>query len=199
MPKTQMNKGRGRTNKPPPRPPISQPSRLRKYSDEHLAYEVNMLRLAASIRVHSSDPTLRILVAFVNNARVESFAQHLRNLIVFLYPDKFRLDKSDVSAHHFLAARSQYADRLTGRPVLSKSLARAKRRADKELAHLTDERIGGTPSVKLWNFVGLRRELYALLSLFVLRSDPDRLGPKAREAIRNLGTLKHLTFRIGAA
>ncbi|SRR6266849_6242909 len=80
-----MNKGRGRTNKPPPRPPISQPSRLRKYSDEHLAYEVNMLRLAASLRVHSSDPTLRILVAFFNNARVESFAQHLRNLIVFLY------------------------------------------------------------------------------------------------------------------
>ena len=146
-----MNKGRGRTNKPPARPPISQPSRLRKYSDEHLAYEVNMLRLAASLRVHSSDPTLRILVAFFNNARVESFAQHLRNLIVFLYPDKFRLDKSDVSAHHFLAARSQYADWLTGRPVSSKSLARAKRRAEKELAHLTDERIGGTPSVKLWN------------------------------------------------
>ena len=97
----------------PPPPPILDPAGLCSYSDEHLAYELRMLFGAladASVPlgrlrpVPSSDLTTTstpvITSTFVagtsdfqSNARIEAFANHLRNLIVFLYPDEYALNR----------------------------------------------------------------------------------------------------------
>src|SRR5206468_8513029 len=82
--------------RPPPRPPITEPSKLREYSDEHLAYEVEMLWLAATHPPPDPNTAQDAKTRFVSNAQAEAFALHLRNLIVFLYPDRFPLKDDDV-------------------------------------------------------------------------------------------------------
>lgn len=161
-------------NRLPPRPPISQPDRLKRYSDEHLAYEMKMLFRAVRAR-----PTSR----FFNNARIEAFANHARNLIVFLYPDLFSLMPDDVAAHHFLASSAPFAEWRRIRPPLVPVLRRAKVRADKELAHLTARRIAGRRPQKAWDMVGIARALRSILQVFVSRADPARLGAAVAAAI----------------
>jgi len=169
--------------KRPPRPPISQPQRLRKYSDEHLAYEVQQLLLAAGCGQVQFEGPGAPFGEFLNNARVEAFALHLRNLIVFLYPERFPLQRDDISAHHFLSSRSAFPDWIRHRPGLSPALARAKRRADREIAHLTAARIAGTRQAKNWQITDLVRELAKVLAVFLDRADPERLGARARAEI----------------
>ena len=137
--------------KSPPPPPLTEPSELSAYADEHLVHEVSMLWLAAIQEPPTSD-TPAATGDFIRNAQAEAFALHLRNLIVFLYPEWFEPKRDDVCAHHFLDTPAPYEDWLKHRPGLSTVLENAKRRADKELAHLTTARIAGTPVSSL-NFV----------------------------------------------
>jgi len=120
---------------------------------------------------------------FQSNARIEAFANHLRNLIVFLYPDEYALKRYDVAAHHFLSGQDPYTLWLGRRPPLSSSLRAAKARADKELAHLTVQRIAGTPPSKAWPMRALAEELRQLFDVFISAADPNRLGAQARRAV----------------
>jgi len=171
--------------KPPPPPPISELSELSAYADEHLVHEVSMLWLAASQDPPSSEtpPATR---DFARNAQAETFALHLRNLIAFLYPDWFEPKRDDVCAHHFLDTPAPYQDWLRHRPGLSTVLENAKRRADKELAHLTTARIAGTPQEKHWDVLSLLREIDQVLAVLAQRADPKRLGSEAQAAITGL-------------
>jgi hypothetical protein len=185
--------------RPPPPPPIPEPSKLREYSDEHLTYEVEMLWLAATHPPPDPNTPQDAKTQFISNAQAEAFALHLRNLIVFLYPDRFPLKDDDVSAHHFLDSESPYEHWLQHRPVLSSALERAKSRADKELAHLTTARIAGTPPVKRWDPCALLRELNSVLASFATCADPNRLGDRARAAIAGLAEGVTRYCREGAA
>jgi hypothetical protein len=169
----------------PPRPPISQPHRLVKYADEHVVYELEMFFGAVRSRSLTVAATTRSTVGFFSNARVEAFANHLRNLITFLYPGPYPVRKGDVAAHHFLPGPAPYARWCRVRPQLSRTLKRAKERADKELAHLTDKRISGVRAVKAWDFVGLGNEVRDVLQIFLGEADPARLGTAVRAAIPN--------------
>jgi len=173
-----------------PRPPISQPSRLTNYSNEHVKYEIEMLLQAAIL---SGAP----LQWFFANARTEAFAQHLRNLIEFLFPDRFGRRPDDVSAHHFLASRTAYSDWLKVRPRLSRALAKAKQRADKELAHLTAARMAGTPPPKTWLVCALLIALDDVLVVFAAQADHARLGAGARAAIAALSGWVTVNCRVG--
>jgi hypothetical protein len=153
---------------------------LMAYSEEHLLYELLMFRLAATTIPPrpTSETTL-----FFSNAHAEAFALHLRNLIVFLYPDRFPKKSDDVAADDFSG------DWLSHRPPLPAVLETAKKRADKELAHMTTLRIPGRPPEKHWNIRGLVRPLNDILALFATAADPTRLGPKARGEIAALAAL----------
>ena len=164
------------------RPTISQPTRLRKYSDEHVAYEVEMLRNAAAYSLVQIPPPYIPVTGFFSNSRTEAFALHLRNLIEFLFPDRW-WQRDDVKAHHFLASRSAYADWIKVRPRLSALLTKAKGRADVEVAHLTKHRKAGTPPPKYWNADVLLPELDKVLTVFAAQADPERLGARARATI----------------
>jgi hypothetical protein len=165
------------------RPPISQPSRLRKYSGEHLVYEIGMFFAAVRCRSLSVAAPGVGVGWFLRNACIEAFANHLRNLVAFLYPDVYPVRAHDVAAHHFLAGPSPYASWRRARPPLSAALRKAKARADKELAHLTSKRIAGVRPAKAWAIIPLAQEVRSVLRVFVAEADPNRLGNSVAAAI----------------
>jgi hypothetical protein len=150
---------------------LSDPEAL-AYSQEHVYYEIEMLFLIGQLLDRASAPTSpREQVVF--NALVQSFAIHLRNLIMFLYPD--RVYPTDVLATDFVADLGAWQRNL---PAISGTLKDAKTRAHKEVAHLSTERIAGTPPDKAWDGPGLIAEIKALLDNFVQHASPNRLAPK---------------------
>ena len=72
----------------------------------------------------------------------------------------------------------------SGPMVLSQTLKDAKRRVNKELAHLTTGRISGSPARKAWDVNALAAELRPLLREFTTKAAPTRLSPRVKSAIR---------------
>ena len=110
-----------------------------------------------------------------SNTQIESFMAHLRNLIDFLFT--LRPGDTDVAAVDFCAPGAW-------NPVITQTLSDARRRVNKELAHLTTDRISGSPSRKQWDFTRLADELRPQLQNFVARADAAKLSPRIRTAIR---------------
>jgi hypothetical protein len=161
------------------------PQALLDFSGEHLAYEIEMLFRA--IRAASAEAELNALepglAAFVKNAVVETFANHLRNLVTFLYPEEFDQWKGDILATDFFESEEVRQTWLQQRPSISGSLMTAKRRADKEMAHITVERIGGTSDAKGWAFGPLGAEILLVLQGFARAADAARLHGKVRQLL----------------
>ena len=150
---------------------------LLTYSREHLRYELWMfLRLGAYL---PEVPTPRNEQEKVEaNALIEAFMVHLRNLIGFLYPDRFT--PFDVIAGDFFPD-PYFWDEI--RPRLSSPLQVARDRAHREIAHLTTARIAGTPPKKGWPFSSLIAEIRVLMKLFADHASPHRLHPAIKEVL----------------
>jgi hypothetical protein len=115
---------------------------------------------------------------YINNAIIEAFGIHLRNIIDFLFIDDPK--PSDIVASDFLIPHEWMALR----PPISPTLQIARVRANKEIAHLTTERIFGTPPQKQWDFDGLAGEIRQLLRLFVTHAKTTSLSPIVTSVIR---------------
>ena len=154
---------------------------LLAYSAEHVAYEVDMFFGLAEIL---SSPTRSISassadgVRIVNNSLVESFGIHLRNMIDFLYLDNPR--PSDVVAADFCIS-GQWEDL---RPAISQILDITRVRANKELAHLSTDRIAGTDPAKGWAFTALANEIRPIIQLFTRNARATALSPNVAKAVR---------------
>ena len=196
------------------RPKITDPHELFFFSDEHLRYEILMFfaasqKMAEYVRspgpsATSTDTPMRVLSSlaepswFLRMATIEAFVMHLRALIGFLYPDEVRPRDDDVVAHDFLAepgpgGPSQEERWLEARQAMSDGLRAAKRRADKELAHLTSERLAGVPETKRWPVEELAKELVRALATFRECADPERLGDEIRTLLSGIGQPKDAT------
>ncbi len=138
-----------------------------------------MLRLAA-ITPPPTNRNTSDSAWFFGNAQTEAFAVHVRTLAAFLYPEHFQSKPDDVTAGHFFSSPHEWQLR---RPKLSDALAAARKRSDKEVAHVTTARIAGTPPAKHWDVRTLLRELGTVLVLFATYAESERLGPKARDEI----------------
>lgn len=146
-------------------------AQLLEYFREHVRYEIQMLLNA----------TYGIMMQFVvpngfQHMPVESFAIHLRNLITFLYP--FTSRPGDVCAEDFFVNDETW-EKL--RPELSKVLEIAKKRADKEVGHLTTSRQVGTPASKRWDVRGLAMDLIPLIELFCNSADKFELKSEIKD------------------
>ena len=178
---------------------------LTAYSDEHVWYEVWMFfevvtaltRVSASASSYVSSTTsgpTTVAAPFgvpnsiapppgsvmrpstvLNNTKIESFMAHLRNLIEFLFT--LKPGDTDVTAVDFCAPGAW-------KPVITQTLTDARRRVNKELAHLTTDRISGSPLRKQWDVTRLAQELKSHLQDFVARADPAKLSPRVKTAIR---------------
>ena len=165
-----------------PASPVERPfteTYLLAYSDEHVFYEIDMFLWLAQVcgggakigAGYHGDATR------LSNVLIEAFVVHLRNLIDFLYIDAPQ--KTDVVAADFCAAGTWKA----ARPPLSSVLDKARKRAHKEIAHLTTNRLTGSPPAKEWEFVALATEIQSVLRVFAKTAMPSWLSERARSVI----------------
>lgn len=140
---------------------------LRKASDL-LHYEIWMLRSLANGL--ASDIAWERPIA---NALLESFVIHFRVLMYFLYPTNAKPD--DIIAEDFFDTPERWSEI---RPQLSESLRHAKRRADKEVAHLTYARLDVTPETKPWQFVEIADEISKIIDIFLKEVPKNMLGSR---------------------
>ncbi len=151
-------------------------SELLAYSHEHLRYELWMfLRLGDFLPAPYPENEQEKVV---NNALIEAFVVHLRNLIGFLYPDK--VASLDIIAEDFFSDPDTWE---LIRPQISRSLVEARDRAHREIAHLTTARISGTPTKKAWPIPALIAELKVLMRLFVDHASSQRLHASVKELL----------------
>ena len=115
---------------------------LAVYSDEHIRYEIEMFVWAAR-------QCREFQAGYLLNALIEAAVLHYRNLIEFFVPTDIHDD--DVVAKLYLM-EAMSMKKIHG------PLKAARRRANKELAHLTLDRKAGTPRDKDWNFEAISNE-----------------------------------------
>ena len=172
-------------------PPIPR-SDLRDYLGQHVGYEFSMLQSSAASlislnkdrlteygkAVHGKEIDRDEYAGIVSSMFLESFVLHLRNIIDFFYFEredpKRRPKKGDIMAEHFYVGMM----RPNGFPPISDTLKNARRRADKELAHLTAERLPSNSPHRGWNYVGLLKEIGERLDLFRRFCDPELLDER---------------------
>ena len=138
---------------------------IHQYFNVHVRYEVQML-------LHVTSGVLEKIQVpqMLMHAPIESYAIHLRNIITFLYPSTVR--DSDICAKDFFVDSETWSKI---RPPLSDSLEKAKRRADKEVGHLTTARISGSPDEKQWDVKNLTGEIFPIMRFFVESADRVKL------------------------
>lgn len=138
---------------------------LQKASD-HFHYEIGMFQnlvrgLASGIAGDS----------VINNALLESFGIHTRALLGFFYADNSRDD--DVIADDFFSEPTEWQ---SIRPPITEILENARKRTDKEIAHLTYRRIEISPKEKGWDIILIHSDLEKVIDIFLNSVEPDLLG-----------------------
>lgn len=157
-------------------------SELLEYSREHVFHEIEMLFDSAQLLAHfdhskrDTDPVSHV----IGNALVESFAIHLRNLTDFLYPRPSG-KPSDVLAKDFCSQ-----DVSVGLPSIGAQLDGARRKADKQVSHLTSERLPARDPGKRWHYLDLAEQIRVRLVHFVNCADSNRLHPRVVDFVRAL-------------
>ena len=142
---------------------------LREASN-HLHYEVWMLgSLAQSIASGIATQ------GWLTNALLESFVVHVRGVMDFLYNDNPQGD--DVVAQDFFPLPDAWFDI---RPKASELLIAAKKRAGKEIVHLTYARQNVTPETKPWRFTEIANEVTAVMQTFLDHVPDENLGSRWR-------------------
>ena len=146
------------------------PDYLRRYSKDHLLYEIAMLfqfgrLLSGGIAAQSPE-----VATILRNGSIEVFVLHLRNILDFFYsPPR----KTDIAAMMFYDS----AKLPSGFPHKSKTLDKAHWRAHKEMSHLTTERLWEGDPKKAWNFPQLMNEIKPLVEKFIETASHSRLHP----------------------
>lgn len=119
----------------------------------------------------------------INNSLLESFAIHVRALIGFFYSENPRID--DIIAEDFFP---NPVDWQCKRPLKTEILDKAKKRADKEVAHLTYTRLDVTPEQKHWEFLKIFNDLQVPINIFLDNVPTDLLGSNWEDTKRRRAT-----------
>lgn len=149
-------------------------SELREYSDHHLKYELEMLLWCTAI-LNSLAETRKAgaLPLAINNAVMNSFSMHARNLIDFLYLRSLGKDRGeDIIIEDFIEL-SQLANCL---PVMTPLLEEAKHKTDKQVAHLSKNRIQYEQVGKEWMVSDIVLDLIKAFHATSGRFPPERTG-----------------------
>jgi hypothetical protein len=138
-------------------------NRLRRFAEEHLLYEAGMLyEVTGKLmnRHHEDDPV-------VQNALLESFGVHNRNLIDFLWLARPMKD-TDAIARDWIEGWQA--------PEMSERLANVKDRVGKEMVHLSYNRLDVPEDEKGWTVLGIGPEVIGGFAKFATEV-PDNLVP----------------------
>jgi hypothetical protein len=143
------------------------------YSGEHLLYELQIFLWTGKElgREENKGPIRSVLI--------ESFVMHLRNLIDFFCTAAGDEREDDIIAADFAAGWSE---------SMSNTLKEAKKRANKELSHLTLGRKNGPDPTKPWDIGGLFDEAHHIGRRFAAEASQAKLSPKVPEWLNMLRT-----------
>jgi hypothetical protein len=122
----------------------------------HVLYELNMLIIIANAVVSGIAGKSPL-----NNSLIESFAIHVRNLIDFLWPVKPSNDH--VISNDFFGNNEW----ITIRPEIPVILKKARIRANKEISHISYDRLKVKPENKPWDFISITNEISSVMDLFI--------------------------------
>lgn len=131
-------------------------SNLKEMAYEHISYEIEMLNFSLDKLIKGG---LNILE---RNAFLEDLLLHSRNIIDFLYLDEPNHSDDTLALDFFIDAEPY----LRQRPPISESLINLKKRANKEINHLTYARLEVTSEGKIWQTASLWKEINNVLAIF---------------------------------
>ena len=114
----------------------------------------------------------------IANALLESFVIHVRAVMDFLYNDSPQPD--DVIAEDYFTSPDEWRK---VRPDLTELLKSSKRRAGKEVAHLTYARLDVTPETKPWAFIQIANEISSIINIFLQHVPKSKLGSQWKNSI----------------
>jgi hypothetical protein len=158
-----------------PRKVMSDPD-LITYSKDHVLYEIAMLVQVGGLMMTCSFQGAA--AELTQNAFVESFAIHVRNLVDFLYPGT-NIKGDDVLADDYFPN----GKRPSTFPALPHTLKVARERAHKQVSHLTTGRLGANDPGKGWTVPALVTETLKILVEFAKQASPERLDQSVREYV----------------
>ena len=147
--------------------------KLKKVS-HHLCYEYE--QLVNTARILGDCPCGQSTY----NVLLDSFALHVRNLVDFLYTENPGSD--DVYAGDFFASKQNWIDI---RPAITPILEEAKKKTNKQAAHLTYKRLQYVGESKKWPFKQISEDLVAAFDVFLKCVDRDLLGLDLQKLIDN--------------
>jgi hypothetical protein len=150
---------------------------LLRYSKNHVRYEIDMFFRAGVEVLQNNFPKTDPLM--YKNALVESFATHLRNLLLFLYP--YSPDGQDIISDHFFLVPVD--DWKKKRPTETEAFRNARARASREVSHLTVSRRDGNGESKAWPILNLMKDINTVLKIFVDNASSKRLDPSVKTAV----------------
>lgn len=137
-------------------------------ASDHLNYEIWMFNSLA----HGIGSGIAGQGPFAN-ALLESFVIHVRAILDFFYNENPKFD--DVIAEDYFSSPDEWRNI---RPALSELLRQTKRRAGKEVAHLTYARLDVTPETKPWPFVQIANEISVVIKVFLENVQKTNLGKR---------------------
>lgn len=137
-------------------------SELKAYADQHLQYELDMLTVAAGILGAMLPQPPEDVVSFgVRNGLLNTFATHSRNLIDFLYSRSKGKDKpTDIVIEDYVDEATVARHLLPITPLLDSAIIKA----NKQVPHLTKERIDFEREGKEWQSIAVADQIVKALA-----------------------------------
>jgi len=151
---------------------------LSAYSKEHLGYEIKMFFNTGVLLSTVQFPKNDDRAVTYKNALVESFATHLRNLLLFVYP--YSHEEPDVISDYYFS--DPITDWKQKRPKETNELREARQRASQEISHLTVFR-REVDEDKLWPVPELMQSIKAVLQVFVDNAADTKLHPSVKNLL----------------
>jgi len=157
---------------------------LKKFLNEHFVYEANALYFAM-VKLHDQDKIENKNQDEINMA-LESFLFHGRNLIEFFY---YKNDAENYSrAFHFI----EKDEWLKIRPKKTKQISEVQDRSNKEIVHLTYDRIAGSPPEKNWNCSNTFGDFLEIIKIFLNQLPKKYYEDKIINLKNNINEVKNI-------
>ena len=149
----------------------------------HLEYEVQMLFGTAALLQNLPHATLKhAKQRCIHYALLEAFVIHARALIDFLYtPPSAKPD--DVLAEHFLVEELARCKWKKDHSTLPPLLDEARKRAGKELAHLSYVRASIAPDDKNYAFAEIAQTILSELGEWIKLAPQDKVSDSLAQSI----------------
>jgi hypothetical protein len=154
---------------------------LKAYAEEHLQYEVDMLTWSAGVLAFlASHKDKGALPLVINNGLLNTFGVHARTLIDFIYSRSRKSDHpSDIIIEDFID-EATLKNNLSGiSPLLNKTL----HKANKQIAHLTINRIEYGEVGKEWKFIEVAQHICQALASIAPCIPSSRISDNLKQKI----------------